>query len=105
MERVNPLAMAGSGVQDKPQVESTDRNSRGEGWLVTVFNNETNTYDEVILILMVATQCSMDEAAMETWEIDRLGSSVVHLGDELECRTVAEIIATIGIKVEVTPDP
>lgn len=71
------------------------------GWIVTVFNNEFNTYDEVIMILMAATGCTIEEAAIETWEIDHLGKSVVHFGYADECRTVAAVISTIGIRVEV----
>lgn len=85
--------------------EEATPSTGGERWLVTVFNNETNTYDEVITILIIATNCSPDEAWTETWEIDHLGQSVVHCGGQEECETVAEIIATIGIRVEVTPEP
>jgi hypothetical protein len=79
--------------------------SPGEGWIVTVFNNETNTYDEVMTVLMVATGCNAEEAYIETWEIDNLGKSVVHHAGEQECRDVASIISTIGIKVEVSAEP
>lgn len=73
-------------------------------WIVTVFNNDTNTYEEVMMILMKATGCDIDEAWEETWEIDNLGSSVVHHGGEEECNEAAEIIRTIGIHVEVTEE-
>jgi len=69
-----------------------------------VFNNEANTYDEVIFILMAATECTPDEAYMETWEIDHLGRSVVHHGGGDECRRAGEIIGTIGIRVEVSQE-
>lgn len=103
MERL--IAMADSAVIEKPEVESTDRDARGDGWLVTVFNNDVNTYEEVMVVLMVATHCCADEAYMEAWEIDHLGSCVVHKGDETECRSVAEVIGTIGIRVEASPQP
>jgi len=85
--------------------EEATPSTGGERWHVTVFNNETNTYDEVITILIIATNCSPEEAWMETWEIDHLGQSVVHCGEREECESVAEVIATIGIRVEVTPEP
>lgn len=69
--------------------------------IVIVYNNEHNTYDEVTNILIRATGCSLDEAEMETWEIDHLGKSVVHHGEEDECERAAAIIRTIGIVVEV----
>lgn len=73
-------------------------------WIVRVYNNDHNTYEEVVTILVLATSCTIQEASMETWEIDRLGSSVVHQGDESECRRVAKVISTIGIRVEVTQE-
>jgi ATP-dependent Clp protease adapter protein ClpS len=70
-------------------------------YIVIVFNNDTNTYDEVTAILQKATGCSREEAEMETWEIDHLGRSIVHHGDRAECERAAAIIQTIGIKVAV----
>ena len=99
------MAGSGSGTIQKPDVEPTDAGTRQDGWLVTVFNNEVNTWDEVMVILMVATRCDAEEAYIETWEIDNLGSSVVHHGGEKECRAAADIIATIGIRVEVGKEP
>lgn len=69
--------------------------------MVIVYNNETNTYDEVMMVLMMATNCDEHEAYIETWEVDHLGKSTVHYGSEEECFSAASIIATIGIQVEV----
>jgi len=80
--------------------DETSRSSLDE-YVVIVFNNEVNTYDEVILILQKATGCTLEEAEMETWEIDHTGRSVVHHGDQAECERAAAIIATIGIRVAV----
>lgn len=96
------LAMASPGILENP-VE-TPLEQRDGGWLVTVFDNDTNTIEEVMLILMIATQCSQEEASIETWEIHHLGKSVVHHAGEAECRRVAEVIGTIGIEVTVTKD-
>lgn len=77
----------------------------GDGnYIVIVYNNDHNTYPEVIGILMRATGCSLEEAQMETWEIDHLGKSVVHHAGQEECETVAAIIRTIGIQVDVRED-
>ena len=84
-----------------PGIESDSHSKAYGGWNVTVYNNDDNTYDEVIRILMCATGCAEEEAAIETWEIDHLGRSVVHLGEVWECQIVASVIATIGIRVEV----
>lgn len=94
--------MASPGVLESLEKENFP--AEGEKWIVTVYDNPYNTYEEVIVILMIATQCSLEEAEMETWEIDHLGKSVVHRASEQECKHVAEIIRTIGIRVEETPD-
>ncbi len=91
-------------IIERPEVEQLDTGSGGEGWIVTVYNNEFNTWQEVITILMAATGCHFDEAYLETWEIDNLGRSVVHHGEEEDCRSVGRIIAEIGIRVEITAE-
>ena len=88
-------------IQLLPEVLPGQPGTGDEGWIVIVYNNEHNTYDEVINILMQATACSLDEAEMETWEVDHLGKSVVHQGSQEECERVAAVIRTIGIQVEV----
>ena len=84
----------------RPNLHDADSNQT-ESWMVIVYNNEINTYDEVVIILMVATHCSVEEAEIETWEIDHLGKSNVHFADKEECEQVAKIIRQIGIQVEV----
>ncbi|MFN8140031.1 MAG: ATP-dependent Clp protease adaptor ClpS [Fimbriimonadales bacterium] len=74
------------------------------GFIVTVFNNEYNTYEEVMHILQVATGCTPEEAYIETWEVDHLGKCVVHKSSQAECDRVAKVIATIGIQVSVGKD-
>lgn len=95
--------MAAPGIIERPQ-ETDGSTGHGDHWVVVVFNNDTNTWDEVVDILMTATGCSLDEAEMETWEVDKLGKSVVHHGKEEECQDAAEIIRSIGIRVEVASE-
>jgi len=61
--------MASPGTLTRPELDAATDLNRG-GWIVIVFNNEVNTWEEVVSILMLATKCSLDEAEMETWEID-----------------------------------
>ena len=95
--------MSAPGVLERPLEEVWGPNTGG-GYIVTVYNNDQNTYDEVMMILMVATQCNAEEAYMETWEIDHLGKSVVHRANEDECQSVADLISTIGIDVQVSEE-
>src|SRR5687768_3851444 len=86
----------------EPRPEIRDRSGETDGdWIVVVYDNDKNTFDEVIGILLRATGCGQQEAEMETWEVHHLGRSIVHHGDRPECERVAAIIRTIGIRVEV----
>jgi hypothetical protein len=91
------------GTIEAPEVRQSDPTSGGS-WIVTVFDSDVNTYEQVMTVLMLATRCTAEEAYIEAWEIDHLGSCVVHHGGEEECREAGEIIATIGIRVEVSKD-
>lgn len=81
-----------------PELDDT---GHGGHWIVIVYDNDHNTVDEVIGILILATACTQAEAETETWEVHHLGKSVVHHGGKEECETAAGIISTIGIRVEV----
>ncbi|MCW3052366.1 MAG: Clp protease adaptor protein [Chthonomonadales bacterium] len=78
--------------------------ANGSGFLVIVYDNDKNTWDQVVTILQKATGCTLEEAEIETWEVDNLGKSVVHHGSQEECERAAGIIRTIGIRVEVVED-
>jgi hypothetical protein len=95
--------LSAPGILERPLEEGYGPNTGG-GFIVTVYNNDKNTYDEVMMILMVATQCNAEEAYMETWEIDHLGKSVVHRANEEECQNAADLISTIGIDVQVSEE-
>lgn len=86
-----------------PDLDSESSVQTGGDWMVTVFNNETNTYEEVMTVLLIATGCTTEEAYIETWEIDHYGQCVVHRASQEECESVAEIVRTIGIAVETSP--
>lgn len=102
---VHRIRGAGPGVIERPEVEEDGPSTGGSGgWIVTVYDNDVNTFDEVVMILLRATDCSLDEAQIETWEIHHLGRSVVHHGKEDECTDAAHIIAKIGIRVEVSEE-
>lgn len=86
------------------QKERIDERQGGSGYIVVVYDNDKNTWDEVVIILQKATACTQEEAEIETWEVDNLGKSVVHHGGKEECNRAAGIIRTIGIRVEVVEE-
>jgi hypothetical protein len=100
----NDIRMAGPGTIEAPRLDDSQSELSDSGWIVTVYNNDYNTYEEVIAILILATACHYEEAYLEAWEVDHLGRSVVHHGKETDCQRVGDIIAKIGIRVEVTQE-
>jgi ATP-dependent Clp protease adapter protein ClpS len=91
-------------VTEAPRVTTTPAEVQEPGWKVVVYDNDYNTYLQVMTILMIATGCSEEEAWMEAWEIDHLGRSDVHHGAQEECERVAKVVSTIGIRVEAIPE-
>lgn len=73
-------------------------------WMVTIYNNDHNTFDEVVRVLVESTGCGVDEALMEAWEAHHYGKAPVHFSSETECHEAAKRIAAIGVRTEVTPE-
>jgi ATP-dependent Clp protease adaptor protein ClpS len=70
--------------------------------MVVIYNNDTNSMDEVIEVLMRATRCDLDEAYIEMWEAHTYGKAPVHFAGRGECEEAAAIISSIGLQTEVT---
>jgi ATP-dependent Clp protease adapter protein ClpS len=84
---------------------STDDGLSNSRWMVTIFDNSHNSMDEVVDILMLATRCTREEAAIEMWEAHTFGKAPVHFHPmREECTRVADVISRVGIKTEVAPE-
>lgn len=81
--------------------ESTQQEASSRRWTVIMFNNDANTFEEVIDVLIRSTDCDAQEAFMETWEADAFGSAHVHFAEKEPCVAVAEMIESIGVATEV----
>lgn len=71
---------------------------------VVIYNNDHTEYSEVVRILMAATGCDLEEAAIETWEAHTFGHADVHFAEEHVCHEVATVIAGIGVRTSVQPE-
>ena len=72
---------------------------------VVVVNNDHNTFEEVITILMRAVAgMSRTTAEEHANEIHQTGSTVPYVGPLERAEAVASVIRTIGILVRVEPD-
>lgn len=86
------------------QPELSDAGTTRGRWMVVIYNNETNSFDEVILALMQATGCDVEEASIEAWEAHHYGKAPVHFAGKSECDETAAMISRIGVKTEVCPE-
>ena len=73
-------------------------------WMVVIYDNDVNSFDEVVEVLMRSTGCALDEAHIETWEAHTYGRAPVHFSSRDECEIVAVMIASIGVRTEVRPE-
>ena len=73
-------------------------------WMVVIYNNETNSMEEVVEVLMQATACDVEEAEIEMWEAHTYGKAPVHFAAKSECDDAASIIGSIGVKTEVAKE-
>jgi ATP-dependent Clp protease adaptor protein ClpS len=72
---------------------------------VVVHNNDFNTFDEVIHILVKAVPgMSYERATALANEIHTTGAAVPYVGPKERAEAVAAVIRTIGIKVTVERD-
>ncbi|GMT49383.1 MAG: hypothetical protein IEMM0008_0922 [bacterium] len=70
-------------------------------WVI-VYDNDKNTFEEVIQVIQKATSCSYEVAEHVAWEIHNKGQSKVMIAPFVEARKASKLISNIGIKVIVT---
>ncbi|MEO7453807.1 MAG: ATP-dependent Clp protease adaptor ClpS [Fimbriimonadales bacterium] len=87
-------------IKTEPTERQQDSSYSGR-YAAIMFNNDSNSFDEVIRIVMLATSCPVEEAQIETWEAHTFGEAAVHFAAETECARVALTIASIGVRTEV----
>ncbi len=78
-----------------------DVHSEKNRYMTLIYNNDYNTFDEVIQAIMQATGCSFQEAYIETWEAHTFGKAPIHFASQEECLRVARVVSKIGVKTEV----
>jgi ATP-dependent Clp protease adaptor protein ClpS len=90
------------------EVQSTNLSlggeSNGDRWKAVIFNNETNSVEEVVYALILATKCEVEEAYVETWEAETYGKAPVHFASYEECAKVCRSLSTIGLKTELAKE-
>jgi len=75
-----------------------DISSLGDDFILRVFNNDTTTFLEVIMVLMFSLPCDMPFAQSCAQQIDALGSCEVLKSTYAHCEEVQKALK--GIKVD-----
>lgn len=81
--------------------ESSLRSAR---WMTVIFNNDVTPFDLVVITIMAATECGVEEAEIEAWEAHTYGKAPIHFSSEEECQIAASVMRSIGVKAEVCPE-
>lgn len=84
-----------------PNPVDVNEDCGSDEYCIIVYNNDTNTFVDVIMILCVALQIDQQRAELHAWDIHLLGSSRVYYGSSTDCESRASIINKIGIRTEV----
>jgi len=72
-----------------------------DAYRVVLFNDEEHSFDEVIVQIIKATQCSRQKAERCTWEVHTRGQSIVYFGQMNSCLKVSSILEEIALKTEI----
>ncbi len=70
-------------------------------WRVILFNDDVHSFDEVILQVQKATNCSLIEATRITLEAHQRGKAVAFKGSFSRCYSVATVLREIQLIVEI----
>jgi ATP-dependent Clp protease adapter protein ClpS len=70
-----------------------------EPWNVILINDDLHTFEEVILQLMKATNCSLEKAQEITWKVHTEGEAVCYSGPRERCEHVASVLEQIDLRV------
>jgi ATP-dependent Clp protease adapter protein ClpS len=89
--------------QTLPELNLEGQNSLSR-WMTLIYNDDHTPYDLVVLTIIAATQCTVEEAEIETWEAHHYGRAPIHFASEQECEMAAQVMRSIGVKSEVLPE-
>ncbi|MDE2141661.1 MAG: ATP-dependent Clp protease adaptor ClpS [Elusimicrobia bacterium] len=86
--------------RDKKAAEDSGQGF-GEPWRTVLFNCDCHSFDEVERVVMKATRCTLSRARSISNEVHTRGSAVIFDGHKERCEAVADVVAGVGLKVEV----
>ena len=70
-------------------------------WKVILFNDDIHSFDEVILQLIKATGCAVEDAERIAWDAHVRGKTVAYEGTFEECFRVQGVLREIQLVTEI----
>ena len=71
---------------------------------VILYNDDWHTFDDVIIQLMKATGCTVEQGFQHAWAIHHNGRDVVFQAEREKCEKVVQILRQIRLQAEVDWD-
>jgi ATP-dependent Clp protease adaptor protein ClpS len=68
---------------------------------VVLFNDDWHTFDEVILQLIKAVNCSYEKARAHAFEVHVKGKSIVFNGQMKDCLRVSSVLEEIALNTQI----
>lgn len=83
------------------EIQTDEDTSTGLAARVILYNDDWHTFDEVIVQLMKAVNCTGKEAESFAFEVHIKGSAVVFSGGMPECLRVAAVLEEIALHTQI----
>ena len=89
-------------VDTQEITETTDRSGQGLGWKTVLLNCSCHSFQEVALQLMKAIRCDYQRGLALANVVHHTGAATVYSGHRERCEAVANVLESIGLRVQVT---
>jgi ATP-dependent Clp protease adaptor protein ClpS len=83
------------------EVEEATEERLDAPWRVILYNDDVHTFDEVVLQLVKALRCSVDQAEALTWLAHTQGKAAVFEGSFEDCFRVQSVLREIQLITEI----
>ena len=83
------------------EIEIDEETGIGLESRVVLYNDDWHTFDEVIMQLIKATNCTFEKARGHAFEVHVKGKSIVFNGSMSDCLKVSSILEEIALSTQI----
>lgn len=90
-------------LQHKPEIDILEDEETSIGLIskVILYNDDWHTFEEVIVQLIKATNCTFDQARGFAFEVHVKGKSIVFNGPMNDCIKVSSVLEEIALNTQI----